>query len=46
VRELNVNWAGVEVVLHMRSQLIEMRRQLSELAQIVRRVQDEQRDPR
>jgi len=30
----------------MRSQLIEMRRQLSELAQIVRRVQDEQRDPR
>ena len=43
VHELEVNWAGVEVVLHMRSQLVATRRQVSELADIVRRAQDEQR---
>ena len=42
VHELEVNWAGVEVVLHMRSQLVATRRQLSELADIVRRAQEEQ----
>lgn len=41
VHELEVNWAGVEVVLHMRSQLVATRRQMDELAAIVRRVQGE-----
>ena len=41
VHELEVNWAGVEVVLHMRSQLVATRRQMDELAALVRRVQGE-----
>lgn len=36
VHELEVNWAGVEVVLRMRSQLLATRRQVHELAAIVR----------
>jgi hypothetical protein len=43
VHELEVNWAGVEVVLHMRSQLVATRRQVGELALIVRRAQSERR---
>ena len=39
VHELEVNWAGVEIVLRMRTQLIQTHRQLDELAAIVRRVQ-------
>ena len=46
VHELEVNWAGVEVVLHMRSQLVATRRQLDELAAIVRQVQSERSDRR
>lgn len=41
VHELEVNWAGVEVVLQMRSQLVATRRQLSELAVLVRQLQSE-----
>jgi hypothetical protein len=41
VHELEVNWAGVEVVLHMRSQLVATRRQMNELAELVRRLQSE-----
>lgn len=41
VHELEVNWAGVEVVLHMRGQLVATRRQLAELAELVRRAQGE-----
>ena len=41
VHELDVNWAGVEIVLRMRSQLVATRRQLDELAEILRRVQSE-----
>lgn len=41
VHELEVNWAGVEVVLRMRSQLVATRRQLSELAVLVRQLQNE-----
>ncbi|HKP57293.1 MAG TPA: hypothetical protein VJV78_11265 [Polyangiales bacterium] len=41
VHELEVNWAGVEVVLRMRSQLVATRRQLDELASLVRRLQDD-----
>lgn len=44
VRELEVNWAGVEVVLQMRSQLLATRRQMGELAELVRRLQLESRD--
>jgi hypothetical protein len=43
VHELEVNWAGVEVVLHMRSQLVATRRQLVELAAIVRSQQSEKK---
>jgi hypothetical protein len=39
VHELEVNWAGVEVVLHMRSELLATRRQVSELAQLLRELQ-------
>jgi hypothetical protein len=46
VRELEVNWAGVEVVLQMRSQLVATRRQLAELAELMRRMQSEERNKR
>jgi hypothetical protein len=36
LRELEVNWAGVEVILRMRSELLLTRRHLSEMARIVR----------
>lgn len=36
IHELEVNWAGVEVILHMRTELIETRHQISELAQLLR----------
>lgn len=36
VRELEVNWAGVEIVMRMRSELVATRRQVQELAAIVR----------
>ena len=39
VHELEVNWAGVEIVLHMRSQLLATRQQLAELAELVRKQQ-------
>jgi hypothetical protein len=39
VHELEVNWAGVEIVLHMRSQLVATRKQVAELAELVRRHQ-------
>lgn len=39
VHELEVNWAGVEIVLHMRSQLLATRKQLAELAELVRKQQ-------
>ncbi len=36
VRELEVNWAGVEVILKLRSELLETRRKLSEVAKLAR----------
>lgn len=36
VHELEVNWAGVEVILRMRTELIDTRRQIAELAQLLR----------
>jgi hypothetical protein len=45
VQELEVNWAGVEVVLHMRSQLVATRRQVDELAAMVRQLQTERKEP-
>lgn len=43
VHELEVNWAGVEVVLNTRAQLVATRRQLDELAALVRQLQSEER---
>jgi hypothetical protein len=40
LRELEVNWAGVEVILRMRTELLVTRRRLAELATLARR-----RDP-
>lgn len=36
VRELDVNWAGVEVVLRMRRELVESRKQIAELLELLR----------
>lgn len=35
VRELEVNWPGVEIVLRMRSELIDTRRQVAELLRVL-----------
>jgi hypothetical protein len=35
VRELDVNWAGVELVLRMRSELIETRQQVADLRRLL-----------
>ena len=35
VRELEVNWAGVEIVLRMRSELLDTRRQVAELLRLL-----------
>lgn len=40
-RELEVNWAGVEIVLRMRSELIASRQQVSELLELLQRKRDE-----
>jgi len=39
VHELEVNWPGVEVILHMRTELIATRRQIAELARLLREQQ-------
>jgi hypothetical protein len=36
LRELDVNWAGVEVILRMRTELLVTRRHLAEAAKLVR----------
>ncbi len=36
VHELEVNWPGVEVILHMRSQLFSTHRQVAELLTLLR----------
>jgi MerR family transcriptional regulator/heat shock protein HspR len=36
-RDLGVNLAGIEIILHMREKMIEMERQMSEFAQVVQR---------
>jgi len=36
VRELDVNWPGVEIILRMRGDLLESRRTLAALVEIVR----------
>jgi hypothetical protein len=35
--ELEVNWAGVEVIVRMRSELVATRRQVAELVEVLRR---------
>jgi hypothetical protein len=42
VHELEVNWAGAEIILRMRSQLIETHQQVAELAEIIRQAQSKQ----
>ena len=37
LRELDVNWAGVEVILRMRAELLVTRRCLAEAAKLVRK---------
>ena len=37
VRELEVNWPGVEIVLRMRGELIDTRRQVAELLRLLER---------
>jgi hypothetical protein len=44
VHELEVNWAGVEIVLRMRSELVATRQQLAELAGVLRQLQRSQDD--
>ena len=39
LHELEVNWAGVEVVLHMRMKLVATQRQVAELAKLLRDLQ-------
>ncbi|MDD9946180.1 MAG: hypothetical protein OXU20_34360 [Myxococcales bacterium] len=39
VHDLEVNWAGVEVILHMRSELSATRRQVAELVRRLRQAQ-------
>jgi len=36
VRELDVNWPGVEIILHMREELMATQRQMAELVELVR----------
>jgi hypothetical protein len=40
VHELEINWPGVEVIVRMRSELVATQRQVAELAELVRRLQD------
>jgi hypothetical protein len=35
VRELDVNWPGVEIILRMRRELVEMQRQTEELLRLI-----------
>lgn len=37
IHELEVNWAGVEVIVRMRSELVATRRQLAELVELLKR---------
>jgi hypothetical protein len=36
IRELEVNWPGVEIILRMRAELLESRRQLARVADLLR----------
>jgi len=36
IHEMDVNWAGVEVVLHVRAQLVATRQQVAELLALLR----------
>ncbi len=37
VHDLEVNWAGVEVIIHMRSQLLATHRQMGQVVEMLRR---------
>ncbi len=40
VRELDVNWPGVDIILRMRAELIETRRQIAELLELVQKARE------
>jgi hypothetical protein len=40
VHELEINWPGVEVILRMRTELVATQRQVAELAELVRQLQE------
>jgi hypothetical protein len=40
VQELEINWPGVEVIVRMRSELVATQRQVAELAELVRKLQE------
>jgi hypothetical protein len=40
VHELEINWPGVEVIVRMRRELVATQRQVSDLAELVRRLQE------
>jgi hypothetical protein len=37
MHELDVNWEGAEIILRMRAEMLSMRRQVSELLELLRR---------
>lgn len=37
MHELDVNWPGVEIILRMRSEMLDMRRQVAELLELLRK---------
>jgi hypothetical protein len=43
VQELEINWPGVEVIVRMRAQLVATQRQVAELAELVRQLQERER---
>jgi hypothetical protein len=45
VHELEVNWPGVEVVLRLRTELVETRRQVHELSAVLRGLQGKDSKP-
>jgi hypothetical protein len=44
LRELDVNWAGVEVILRMRTELLVTRRRLAQIAQAAKSARDDSTD--
>jgi hypothetical protein len=39
MHELDVNWPGVEIILRMRTEMLDMRRQIAELLELLKRAE-------